>query len=47
LLAASRLAFALNAWVTIIFIMELTIVLLLAKKENMTEDISTYYFGFA
>jgi len=47
LLIASRLAFALDAWVALIFIMELTIVLLLVKKENTTEDISTHCFGFA
>jgi hypothetical protein len=30
---------------SLIFIMELTIKLLLAKKENMTKDILTHYFG--
>jgi hypothetical protein len=44
---ASRLAFALNAWVALILIMELTIVLLPAEKENQTENISTHCFGFA
>jgi hypothetical protein len=47
LLVASRLAFALDAWVALILIMELIIILLLAKKENVTENISTHYFGFA
>jgi hypothetical protein len=36
LLVASRLAFSLDAWVTLILIMELTIVLLLAEKEIST-----------
>ncbi len=44
---ASRLAFALDAWVALILIMELTIVLLPAEKENQTENISTHCFGFA
>jgi hypothetical protein len=44
LLVTSRLAFALYAWLALILIMELTIVLLLAKKENATKDISTHYF---
>jgi hypothetical protein len=43
----SRLAFALDAWVALILLMELTIILLLAKKENAIEEISTHYFGFA
>jgi hypothetical protein len=47
LLDASRLTFVLDAWVKLIFIMELTIVLLLAEKENMTKDISTHCFKFA
>jgi hypothetical protein len=47
LLATSRLTFALDAWVTLVFIMELIVVLLLAKKENTTKDTSTHYFGFA
>jgi hypothetical protein len=45
LLTISRLAFTLDAWVTLILIMELTIVLLLAGKKNATEDISTHCFG--
>jgi hypothetical protein len=47
LLVTSRLAFALYAWLALILIMELTIVLLLAKKENATKDISTHYFRSA
>jgi hypothetical protein len=47
LLTTSRLAFALDAWVALIFIMELTIVLIIAEKENTTKNISTHYFGFA
>jgi hypothetical protein len=47
LLVASRLNFSLDAWVTLIFIMELIIVLRLAKKENGTKDILTHFFGFA
>jgi hypothetical protein len=42
---ASRLVFALDAWVALIFIMELTIILLLTKKENTIEDNLTYCFG--
>jgi hypothetical protein len=44
---ASRLAFALDAWVALILIMELTIVLLPAEKKNQTEDILTHCFGSA
>jgi hypothetical protein len=33
---ALRLIFALNAWVALILIMELIVLLLLAKKQNMT-----------
>jgi hypothetical protein len=47
LLATSRLAFVLNAWVTLILIMELTIVLFLVKEKYAIEDISTYCSGFA
>jgi hypothetical protein len=36
LLATSRLAFALDAWVALILIMELTMVLLLVEKKNAT-----------
>jgi hypothetical protein len=46
LLATSKLAFALDAWLALIFIMELTIVLFLATKENVTKEISTHCFGF-
>jgi hypothetical protein len=45
LLAASRLTFALDAWVALIFIMELIVVLLLVEKKNAIEEISTHYFG--
>ncbi len=45
LLAASQLTFALNAWVVLIFVMEVIVVLLIAKKENLIEEISTHYFG--
>jgi hypothetical protein len=45
LLVTSRLTFALDAWVAAILIMEFIVVLLLAKKENVTEYISTHYFG--
>jgi hypothetical protein len=47
LLATSKLAFALDAWLALIFIMELIVVLLLAAKENTTKEISTHCFGFA
>jgi hypothetical protein len=47
LLAASRLAFALDAWIALIFIMELSMVLLVNEKENMTKEISTHCFGYA
>jgi hypothetical protein len=47
LLTRSRLFFALDSWVALIFIIELTIVLLLAEKENATKDISTHCFGSA
>jgi len=47
LLATSKLAFSLDAWLALIFIMELTIVLFLAIKENVTKEISTHCFGFA
>jgi len=42
---ASRLVFALDAWATLIFIMELINILLLTKKENTIEDSLTYCFG--
>ncbi len=45
LLVASRLAFALDAWVALILIMELIVVLLLVEKKNAIEEISTHYFG--
>jgi hypothetical protein len=35
LLVTSILAFAVNAWVALIFIMELIVVLLLVEKENV------------
>jgi len=44
LLATSILAFALNAWVALILIMELTVVLFLTKK-CATKDISTHCLG--
>jgi hypothetical protein len=44
LLTTSILAFALNAWVALIFIMELIVVLLLTQK-NATKDISTHCLG--
>jgi hypothetical protein len=47
LLIASRLIFALDAWIALIFIMELTMVLLIIEKENATKDISTHCFGFS
>jgi hypothetical protein len=47
LLATSRLAFTLGAWVALILIMELIIVLLLVEKENTTKEILTHYFGYA
>jgi di/tricarboxylate transporter len=47
LLVASKLAFALNAWVTLILILELIFLLLLVEKENATKDISTHCFRFA
>jgi hypothetical protein len=45
-LTTSKLAFSLDAWVTLILIMELIVVFLLVEK-NATEEISTNYFGFA
>jgi hypothetical protein len=47
LLVASRLIFALNAWVALILIMELTMALLLVEKKNVTEEISTHCSGFS
>jgi hypothetical protein len=47
LLTTSRLTFALDAWVALIFIMELTIVLIIVEKKNTTKNISTHCFGFA
>jgi hypothetical protein len=44
--ALSILAFALNAWVALIFIMELIVVLLIVEKEN-TKEISTHCFRSA
>jgi hypothetical protein len=46
LLATSKLAFALDALIRLIFIMELIVVLLLVKK-NTIEEILTHCFGFA
>jgi hypothetical protein len=43
---ASRLIFALDAWVALILIMEVIVLLLIAKKENMIEKISTHCFGY-
>ncbi len=42
LLVASKLAFAIDAWVTLILIMELTKLLLLAQKQNAIKEISTH-----
>jgi hypothetical protein len=47
LLVASKLTFALDAWVALIFIMELTIILFLVEKENAIKEISTHCFVFA
>jgi len=47
LLATSKLAFFVDAWLALIFIMELIVVLLLVVKENTTKEISTHCFGFA
>jgi hypothetical protein len=47
LLDAPRLTFVLDAWVALIFIMELTVVLLLVEKENRTKHISTHCFRSA
>ncbi len=47
LLIAYILIFALDAWVLVMLIMELTMVILLTEKENATKDISTHCFGFA
>ncbi len=47
LLDAPRLTFALDAWVALVFIMELIVVLLLAEKENTTKHISTHCFRSA
>jgi hypothetical protein len=43
---ASRLIFALDAWVALILIMELIVLLLVAEKENMIKDIATHCFGY-
>jgi hypothetical protein len=45
LLIASRLTFALNAWVTLILIMELTIVLLLVGKKMRQKIIQPIVLG--
>jgi hypothetical protein len=45
LLVESRLTFALDAWVALKLIMELSVVLLLTGKKNATEDISTLILG--
>jgi len=42
LLVASKLAFAIDAWVTLILIMELTKLLFLAQKQNAIKEISTH-----
>jgi hypothetical protein len=47
LLAASILIFALNTWVVLIFIIELTIILVLDEKENVIQKILTHCFGYA
>ncbi len=47
LLGASRLAFALDAWVALILITELVVVLFLVQKKNVTKNIATHCFGFA
>ncbi len=47
LLTAYILIFALDAWVPVMLIMELTMVLLLVEKENAIKEISTHCFGFA
>jgi hypothetical protein len=45
LLVASRLAFALDAWVALILIMELIVVLLLVEKENATKKFQPIVLG--
>jgi hypothetical protein len=39
MLFASRLAFALDAWVALIFILELIVVLFLVEKKNVIKNI--------
>jgi hypothetical protein len=47
LLATSKLAFALDAWLALILIIELIVVWFLVEKENVTKKNSTHCFGFA
>ncbi len=45
LLATTRLAFALDAWVALILIMELTVVLLLAEKKMQQKRFQPIVLG--